>query len=70
MLEFRFEHNAEGWSAFRTKIQPYAALGVAVETSQRRSGGRTVALGLHGVSGATHGRGALPRAQSPRRSEE
>jgi len=33
VLEFRFEHNAEGWSEFRSKIQPYAALGVAVETS-------------------------------------
>jgi transposase len=31
--EFRFEHSAEGWAAFRHKIQPYAALGVAVETS-------------------------------------
>lgn len=32
VLEFRFEHNAEGWAAFRKKVQPYTALGVAVET--------------------------------------
>jgi transposase len=29
---FRFEHGAAGWEEFRKTIQPYGALGVAVET--------------------------------------
>ena len=32
VAEFRFDHSAEGWEQFRRKIQPYVALGVAVET--------------------------------------
>jgi len=32
VAEFRFDHSAQGWEAFRQKIQPYPAVGVAVET--------------------------------------
>jgi len=32
VAQFRFAHSAEGWEEFRQRTQPYAALGVAVET--------------------------------------
>jgi len=32
VAQFRFPHSAEGWQQFRQQIQPYPALGVAIET--------------------------------------